>query len=140
MKLPQGLYYISANRKAVVRRRICACSVEPLLIAFVVSTLFSCAGSFFYLLHYLLISCIIRHFKMVRYTQSCRSSAILPRKTIFVTSCFTLMHIKPILTKKLFYKKEPCVQMVKIFPLTLVLLNPVITCHCKQCRSRSVGF
>ena len=24
--------------------------------------------------------------------------------------------------------------------LTLVLLNPDIPCHCKQCRSRSVGF
>ena len=25
-------------------------------------------------------------------------------------------------------------------PLTLVLLNPDISCLCKQCRSRSIGF
>ena len=30
--------------------------------------------------------------------------------------------------------------LVSLFILTLVLLNQDIPCHCKQCRSRSIGF
>ena len=37
-------------------------------------------------------------------------------------------------------EKETKAKEEALARLTLVLLNPDITCLCKQCRSRSVGF
>ena len=42
LKLPQDLYYTSANSKALVKLHLCAGSPEPLLAAYVISTDFSC--------------------------------------------------------------------------------------------------
>ena len=46
LKLPQGLYYMSATAKALVRLHLCAGWSEPLLVAYVISALFAYAGSF----------------------------------------------------------------------------------------------
>ena len=46
LKLPQVLYYMSANSKALMRLCLCTGLPEPLLVASVIRTLFSCAASY----------------------------------------------------------------------------------------------
>ena len=47
LKLPQGPYHMSA--KALARLYLCAGLPEPFLFAYVICTLFSCAGSYVYM-------------------------------------------------------------------------------------------
>ena len=47
LKLPQGLHYMSANSKALMRLRLCAGSPDPLLVAYAKSTFLTCACPFF---------------------------------------------------------------------------------------------
>ena len=46
LKLLQGPFYILAKAKALARQRLCAGSSEPLLVAYVISTIFLRGGSY----------------------------------------------------------------------------------------------
>ena len=67
----QGLYYMSANRKALMSLRLCTDSSEPLLVAYVISTLFSCACSNIQTPQ--LLTILVLKFESAHFTTCCMS-------------------------------------------------------------------
>ena len=48
--------------------------------------------------------------------------------------------LRQLLVYKCYLQNDYKISQVYQYTLTLVLLNPDMSCHCKQCRSRSIGF